>query len=516
MTVKSYKFIVLAFALTAAAATYAEELLDYPLDTINGEEVYRYEVEKSVGLYRIGLKFNVQQNDIIRLNPQLRERGLHYGEMLYVPTGRPVGAKPVAAQTESNEVQVIESAPVVISTTVTESVNNGKPVVVEQTSAAQEAKPVTPAVQDTQNTRNSDGVQVIESAPVVLETTVTEQYVSGDRVITKPAATADTTRRVVELAVMLPFESHQAKRSGNADRMMEFYQGALLALRDLQNDSILYRVRVYDTERSERRVNALCDSTELDRVKGILGLVYPIQIERMADWCDLHQVPLLLPFSDDAGLARHPQLLQFNSTDMQEADSLCTWMKAQADRARFIAVEVREADLAESVRTLRKQMSANGLELNGLPLRDLVNDSAAYALDRTKENIIILHSDRYQHVRILLPHLEKLHSEGFRIRIVSQYSWQKERVSLPQVFTSMFTANRPHEAYDAAWTRFFTAEHVSSAPRYDLLGYDLMRALVDWTNGRTEHDGLQSLIRWHRQGDGGWQNALVKVVTLDN
>ena len=65
----------------------AQELLNYPLDTVNGEEVYKYEVERGIGLYRIGVNFNVSQADIIRLNPQLRERGLHYGETLLLPTG---------------------------------------------------------------------------------------------------------------------------------------------------------------------------------------------------------------------------------------------------------------------------------------------------------------------------------------------------------------------------------------------------------------------------------------------
>ncbi|MBQ5379557.1 MAG: hypothetical protein IIU10_05030, partial [Paludibacteraceae bacterium] len=75
-----------------------QELLNYPLDTINGEEVYRYNVERSVGLYRIGVTFNVAQSDIIRLNPQLRERGLLYGELLYLPTGRPVVKATAPAQ----------------------------------------------------------------------------------------------------------------------------------------------------------------------------------------------------------------------------------------------------------------------------------------------------------------------------------------------------------------------------------------------------------------------------------
>lgn len=452
------KYIYIIVAVLAAMSVRAEELLNYPLDTINGEEVYRYQVEKGIGLYRIGVNFNVSQNDIVRLNPQLRERGLHYAETLLIPTGRPV---------------VKETKPKVVEMVVTE-----EKVVTE--------KPVEPVVQDT-------------IAAAAADTTV------QDTVVPDP-------RRVIELALMLPFESHQTKRSGNADRMMEFYEGALLALRDLQNDSILYRLRVYDTERSERKVKELCDSTELDSVKGIVGLVYPIQIERVAEWCDIHRVPLMLPFSDEMDLAIHPQVLQFNSTDIQEADSLCAWMAKQENIHRVV-VEVRESDIAASIRTLRKQMKKNGISYTGMALRDLMNDSVAYALDREKENLIILHSDRYQPVRMLLPHIAKLQEAGYRIRIVSQYSWQKEKIALPQVYTSMFTVEGEHAVYDAIWTDFYKNDHVSESPRYDLLGYDLMKAMIGWLQGEKSLSGLQSTIRWQQIENGGYQNECVQVVT---
>ena len=87
--------IVLALSSLFFSPVHAQELLNYPLDTVNGEEVYRYTVERSIGLYRVGVNFDVPQSEIIRLNPQLRERGLHYGETLLIPTKRPVLKKEV-------------------------------------------------------------------------------------------------------------------------------------------------------------------------------------------------------------------------------------------------------------------------------------------------------------------------------------------------------------------------------------------------------------------------------------
>ena len=438
----------------------AQELLNYPLDTINGEEVYKYQVEKSIGLYRIGVNFNVSQGDIIRLNPQLRERGVHFAETLLIPTGRKVEEK-------------IQNTP---------STPNTPIEVVRDTLIPEVRDSVVPEYRDTE---------------IPVDTIIQEE---------------PDTRRVIELALMLPFESQQTKRSGNAERMLEFYQGALLALHNRQNDSTLYRLRVYDTERSERRVQALCDSTELDSVRAILGLVYPIQIERMSLWCAAHKIPLFVPFSDDIDLGTHPYVMQFNANAKQEADSLCAWLETRREDIHIVTTEVKESDLAAPIRTLRKQLKVRDLAYTSVPLHDLLNDSAAYALDTEKENIIILHSDRYQQVRMILPHLITLRKAGYKIRLVSQYAWQKEHIDLPQVFTSMFTPNEGREAYDALWQESYKNSHISESPRYDLLGYDLMQTVVGWLKGEQAHKGLQSTIEWKQIQQGGYQNACVGVI----
>ena len=458
-------FIVLALCALLVVPAKAQELLNYPLDTINGEEVYRYQVERGIGLYRVGVNFDVPQSEILRLNPQLRERGLHFGEVILLPTKRPV---------------IMQSKAKVLETVVTETV----------------VVPETPSTSEDHFTTETLSVASFATDSLATDSLAADSLVPD-------------TRRVVELAILLPFESRQTKRSTNAERMMEFYQGTLLAIHDLQNDSILYRLRVYDSERSERRVAALCDSTDLDSVKAILGLVYPIQIERMASWCEQHQVPLLLPFSDDLELENYPYVLQFNSTDEQEADSLCAWLRHR--HAHCVAVEVRDEDLSASVRTLRKQMRVRGIPCTAMGLHDLMMDSVAYALDPERENVILLHSDRYQLVRLAIPHIVKLQEEGYRIRLISHFSWTKEDLGVPVVYTSLFSSNASLEAYDAQWRTYFSEEHVSEAPRYDLLGYDLMQALVAWLNGEQTHTGLQSSIRWQQVRQGGYQNACVEV-----
>lgn len=450
---------LLIAVLFATLGVQAQELLNYPLDTVNGEEVYRYQVERSIGLYRVGVNFNVPQSEIIRLNPQLRERGLHFDEIILIPTGRKVEAK--------------------------------KAVVEEVKETVVPKDTVIPVQLDT----------VIPTDTVVVPT---DTVISADTIIVPDG------RRVIELALMLPFESQQTKRSGNAERMMEFYEGALLALHDLQNDSILYRLRVYDTERSERKVQELCDSTELDSVKAILGLVYPIQITRMAAWCEAHQVPLFLPFSDDVNLKNHPQIHQFNSPDADEVEALAQWIAQREDR-HCVFVDTKEADMTPSMRLLRKKLKAQEIPYSSLALHDLLNDSVGYAVDSFQENIFILHSDRYQHVRMALPHIAKIQVAKL---LVSQYAWQRENINMHQVYTSKFVTDTDLTEYDRLWEDTYTNTHVSDMPRYDLLGYDLMREIVHIVlHQENDKQPLQSPIVWESESEqDGWQNTYIQIV----
>ena len=494
---KGLRWLVLGLFGMLLVPTQAQDLLNYPLDTINGEEVYKYRVERSIGLYRIGVNFNVSQNDIIRLNPQLKERGLHFDELLYIPTGRAVNKAKKEVLIPKEEMPKPKEEMPVLKEQIPEPKKENRqpdPVVAQPSVPVEEPQPV-------QSIQEEEPISIVPEIEQV-EPIVLDSIIDG--------------RRVVEYALLLPFESQQTKRSVNAMRMMEFYQGALLALHDLQNDSTVYRLRVYDVERSDRRIKALCDSTELDRVHGVLGLVYPVQIEPMAKWCDAHQVPLLLPFSDNINLTKHPQAMQFNSTDKQEADSLCQWIAEQGDSLiHCVAIDVREADLSNPTRALRKRMEEMGLPFTLLPMRDLMNDSAAYALDPEKENLIIVHSDRYQHARVLMPHLTQLQEAGFRLRLVGQYPWQKENIPLPQVYTSVFTSDFARDEYELLWSLLYVNERTGDVPRYDLLGYDLIRAMIEKEHGANEYYGLQSIIRWIQDGEGGWQNAEVRVITSE-
>ena len=77
--------IVMLLMIAGTLSAQQDSVKVWPIDTVNGTAVWRYKAEKSIGLYRISKNFGVTQEEIIKWNPQLRDRGLHVDEELLIP-----------------------------------------------------------------------------------------------------------------------------------------------------------------------------------------------------------------------------------------------------------------------------------------------------------------------------------------------------------------------------------------------------------------------------------------------
>ena len=113
---KKIKAILIGIAALLGMTINAQELLPYPLDTIDGKIYYRYTVPRGIGIYRIGVNFGVSQEDILQANPHILTKGIRYDEVILVP------AK-LTIEEQSSQVEIVEEIP---STTVVEAIPQEK------------------------------------------------------------------------------------------------------------------------------------------------------------------------------------------------------------------------------------------------------------------------------------------------------------------------------------------------------------------------------------------------------
>ena len=79
------KLKLVTLMVCLASMTLWAQTVNYPTERIDGYLVYKYPVEKSIGIYRICKNFNVTEEELVRFNPQLNERGPQVDEVLYIP-----------------------------------------------------------------------------------------------------------------------------------------------------------------------------------------------------------------------------------------------------------------------------------------------------------------------------------------------------------------------------------------------------------------------------------------------
>ena len=189
------------------------------------------------------------------------------------------------------------------------------------------------------------------------------------------------------------------------------------------------------------------------------------------------------------------------------------WLEAHRDSVNCVLVEAKDADIPASVRLLQKEIKERGIPFTMTTIRQILDDSIQVALRDSVENILIFNTEKYNNVQVLVPRI--LNSKGAHaVTLRAQYSWTRETIALPLLYTSIFATDQDSARtdYELNYERYFGHKHVSTTPRYDLLGYDLTRAMTAILKDTT-YTGLQSDIRFEQVNpEGGYINTNVHVI----
>lgn len=429
--------------------------LDYPTDTIEGVIVYRYPVDRSIGIYRISVNFGVSQSMVIEWNPFLKDRGLQFGDTLFIPSGRTVIAQPAPVVEQTPAAPVVEPAPVA---------------------------PVAP----------------VDSTPVVTATPVVQTPLEG----------------AINIALLLPLQAQVTKRTETMDRFVDFYEGCLIALQMEQDSLNPVNLYTFDIGKGQAEIEQLVQEGKLDSMNAIIGPAYPQQVMVIDSLVKERHIPTLIPFTDNVPtLAQNSSLIRFNATAEQEADSVLNYIANAGDSVNFVLVEGREKDIPKNIRYIREGIISRGLPYTVTTLHNIMADSLFISLKDNTKNIILFNTEKFNNLQIILPHLTA-GKQGHQLYLYSQYAWQKEQIVLPQIYATIFASDSVSSAFDyeQAYKLYFGHSHASNNPRYDLLGYDLTRQFLAHLRKQNLPYGLQSDLRLKQEGEGGLVNTHIKII----
>lgn len=563
------KIIVLLAALMWVNGLFAQAE-SWPKDTVDGVVVYRYTVQKSEGLYRISKNFNVSQEELVRLNPTLQTEGLKFGQVILVP----VKEEQPAAADSSMVKHVIEPKETLYAiskrygVSVAElqaanpEVSKNMPIGATLLIPARAAEGATLPVPQTQaEAPKMDAPQPQAEAPKVespkaeSEAPTIEAPQAEEPVLPTPKLQADSLTAVLQVATdsmvehplllpydssiisalplriayLLPFQVEAAKRDGQMDRFIDFYEGALLAIYEAQACGQHFEIFTYDVQKSDIAIQKVLKKGEMQNLDAIIGPAYPAQVSHAALFAKQNRIPCIIPFTNKvSGLEHNPYLMQFNPSAQKEAEAAVRLLSAHKDSLQLVFVDPQASEVSPFVSTLREKALAAGFTTADIALQTIINDSLTTILKQDKKNILVFNSDKYVSVNAVMSKVVN-QKKGHSLALFGRYSWQHEKCPIEMVYVSIFhEPNTAHMAsYEALYKQYFGHALSSLQPRYDLLGYDLTKAVIrhlllsqqavsDQDKQHVfaeEHIGLQSDIHYERASEeGGLENIGIKLI----
>lgn len=564
------KIIVLLAALMWVNGLFAQAE-SWPKDTVDGVVVYRYTVQKSEGLYRISKNFNVSQEELVRFNPKLQTEGLKLGQVILVPVKEEQPATTAdssmvkhviepketlyaiskrygvsVAELQAANPEVSKNMPIGATLLIPVRSTEGATLPVPQTQAeapkmdAPQPQLEAPKVETPKAEAEAPTIEAPKADEVVLpapklqaDSLTAVLQVATDSMVEHPLLLPYDSSIIsalpIRIAYLLPFQVEAAKRDGQMDRFIDFYEGALLAIYEAQACGQHFEIFTYDVQKSDIAIQKVLKKGEMQNLDAIIGPAYPAQVSHAALFAKQNRIPCIIPFTNKvSGLEHNPYLMQFNPSAQKEAEAAVRLLSAHKDSLQLVFVDPQASEVSPFVSTLREKALAAGFTTADIALQTIINDSLTTILKQDKKNILVFNSDKYVSVNAVMSKVVN-QKKGHSLALFGRYSWQHEKCPIEMVYVSIFhEPNTAHMAsYEALYKQYFGHALSSLQPRYDLLGYDLTKAVIrhlllsqqavsDQDKQHVfaeEHIGLQSDIHYERASEeGGLENMGIKLI----
>lgn len=296
----------------------------------------------------------------------------------------------------------------------------------------------------------------------------------------------------IKVAVILPFllDSYAPSEQG---RMVEYYQGFLMAVNELKNAGYSFEINTFDSGPKEKSLSELVSSGQLDNMDLIIGAMYPNHNSELAKFAQEKEIPLVIPFtSKEDEIFRNPMVYIVNAmqsyiipevtarftTTFPNANVVFVEDEAKGNKKDFIAGLTDELDNTGATHTT--------IAMSSLTTPELMLPTLKQLLKEDKENIIVPTSSSAKTLGTLLPALvqaeiiDSIDVPDFKL--FGYPEWQiyakDTREQMYEVETYFYATFYSHYSlpevaeFRDKYIRWYNRDIQNIYPRYGMLGYD--------------------------------------------
>ena len=343
----------------------------------------------------------------------------------------------------------------------------------------------------------------------------------------------------IKVAVMLPFMTDGTGNKDEQGRMVEYYEGFLMAVDSLKKQGVSVDVYTYDIGNTKASLAQLLNNkTELKRMDIIFGPAYTDQVKLMADYAEQNKIRLVVPFTSKSDVVfNNPYVFQINTPQSYLFSEVYEHYLRKFPNAHvvFLDAETGDNDKADFIAGLKEELKNKQITFKELKGAAITPEGMKTVVDSLRENVLIPTSGKNISLIKILPQLIITSREhpNYDMKLFGYPEWQTYTYDHLSSFfeldtyfySSFYTNNLFPEAvkFTSAYRKWYSKDMANTYPKYGMLGFDtayfFLKALsrygsdMEENMNRTMVNPIQTGFKFERVNNwGGFINRKVFFV----
>ena len=474
--------------------------------TSNSEKPVFHTIQQGETLYRLSVKYNVTTQSICEANPGLSTENFRSGQVIVIPVKSaiaPVEEKTAKAETEKTgtpkkewkDMHKVERKETIYS------ISREYGITEEELIAAN------PELKTEKLKRGSFlfiPYGKNERQDQTPETVYVPQELTNEEIFSKNEIQKKDIK-TIRAAIMLPFMAGTDANKEEQLRMVEYYEGFLMAVDSLKKQGVSVDLYTYDTKGKPAVVNNILSKKEMKEMDIIFGPAKAESIDNLANFADKNNIRLVIPFSPKVDeVFKNPHIYQVNTPQSYLYSEVYEHFTRKFSDSNVIFLDAGNGDHEkdEFINGMKTELKNKGISYRNFTVTDNFYGLIT-AMDTTRNNVFIPTSGKSTALVKILPQLTQIRREmpHYRMQMFGYPEWQTYTndylASFYEIDTYFYSSFYTNNLFPAAvqfthsYRRWYSKDMANIYPKYGMLGYDtgyfFLKGLSEYGNKMEEN-----------------------------
>ena len=478
------------------AGIKAGQTLKIPQTSAENQVVF-HTIQPGETLYKLSVKHGVSVERICRANPGLSAKNFRIGQVIAIPpTGQAsaeVAQQPVAEipqvqapqkseplKPKCRDMHKVEKKETLYSISRKYGITEAELIAANPELKTEKLKKGKFLCIPYANATTADAKPATPVAPSDAELT-DDQLFAKNKKESKKMST-------IKAAVVLPFNTDGTGTRDQQVRMVEYYEGFLMAVDSLKQMGVSIDLYTYDSGKSTESVKNILNKAEMKNMDIIFGPAHPEQVKPMAEFAQKNNVRLVVPFtSKGEDVFNNPSVYQINTPQSYLYSEVYEHYIRKFPNAHvvFLDAQTGHTDKDDFIKGLKEELKNNQITFKELKGESINPEGMKLAVDSLRENVIIPTSGRNVALIKILPQMVITSREhpNYNMKLFGYPEWQTYTddhlasfFELDTYFYSSFYTNNLFPAaiqFTNAYRKWFSKDMANTYPKYGMLGFDM-------------------------------------------